>query len=103
MWYPTNTPRIAISPAVQPGQCWAFQGFPGFLGKCSCFFRKCLVFNETLFKCYLVLKLNAEIFVTGFTIEHIPKNLAPNGKIDSAPKTFTVWVLIYLNSLISII
>lgn len=30
---PTNTPRIAISPSVQPGNCWAFQGFPGFLGK----------------------------------------------------------------------
>ena len=33
LWYPTNTPRIAISPQVQPGECWAFQGFPGFLGK----------------------------------------------------------------------
>lgn len=32
LWYPTNTPRIAISPNVQPGECWAFQGFPGFLG-----------------------------------------------------------------------
>jgi SUN domain-containing protein 1/2 len=33
LWYPSNTPRTAITPAVQPGQCWAFQGFPGFLGK----------------------------------------------------------------------
>lgn len=33
LWYPTNTPRIAISPNVQPGECWAFQGFPGFLGE----------------------------------------------------------------------
>jgi SUN domain-containing protein 1/2 len=33
LWYPTNTPRTAITPAVQPGQCWAFQGFPGFLGE----------------------------------------------------------------------
>jgi len=33
LWYPTNTPRVAISPNVQPGECWAFQGFPGFLGK----------------------------------------------------------------------
>lgn len=38
LWYPTNTPRIAISPNVQPGECWAFQGFPGFLGKLK---RKC--------------------------------------------------------------
>lgn len=33
LWYPTNTPRIAISPQVQPGECWAFQSFPGYLGK----------------------------------------------------------------------
>lgn len=38
LWYPTNTPRIAISPNVQPGECWAFQGFPGFLGKWGLFF-----------------------------------------------------------------
>ncbi|KAM7346176.1 sad1 and UNC84 domain-containing protein klaroid [Cochliomyia hominivorax] len=71
LWYPTNTPRIAISPNVQPGECWAFQGFPGFL----------------------VLKLNSLVYVTGFTLEHIPKSLAPNGRIDSAPRNFTVWGL----------
>ncbi|XP_013109834.2 klaroid protein isoform X1 [Stomoxys calcitrans] len=71
LWYPTNTPRVAISPNVQPGECWAFQGFPGFL----------------------VLKLNSLVYVTGFTLEHIPKSLAPNGAIDSAPKNFTVWGL----------
>lgn len=38
LWYPTNTPRIAISPNVQPGECWAFQGFPGFLGNFLFFF-----------------------------------------------------------------
>lgn len=59
-----------ISPTVQPGECWSFQGFPG----------------------YLVLKLNNNVYVTGFTMEHIPKSLAPNGRIDSAPKLFTVWV-----------
>lgn len=35
LWYPSNTPRTAISPNVQPGNCWAFQGFPGFLGECK--------------------------------------------------------------------
>lgn len=70
MWYPSNTPRIAISPSVQPGECWAFQGFPG----------------------YLVLQLNSPVIVNGFTMEHIPISLAPNGRIDSAPKMFTVWV-----------
>ncbi|XP_016978726.1 uncharacterized protein LOC108044278 isoform X1 [Drosophila rhopaloa] len=71
LWYPTNTPRVAISPNVQPGECWAFQGFPGFL----------------------VLKLNSLVYVTGFTLEHIPKSLSPTGKIESAPKNFTVWGL----------
>jgi len=33
LWYPSNTPRVAISPNVQPGECWAFQGFPGYLGR----------------------------------------------------------------------
>ncbi|KAL9701615.1 hypothetical protein quinque_005056 [Culex quinquefasciatus] len=31
LWYPTNTPRTVISPTMQPGQCWAFSGFPGYL------------------------------------------------------------------------
>lgn len=38
-----------------------------------------------------VLQLNIDIFVTGFTMEHIPKSLS-NGKIESAPKIFSVWV-----------
>ncbi|KAH8371399.1 hypothetical protein KR093_007184 [Drosophila rubida] len=71
LWYPTNTPRVAISPNVQPGECWAFQGFPGFL----------------------VLKLNSLVHVTGFTLEHISKSLSPTGRIDSAPRNFTVWGL----------
>ncbi|XP_031631536.1 uncharacterized protein LOC116345911 [Contarinia nasturtii] len=75
LWYKSNTPRTVISPAVQPGECWSFQGFPG----------------------YLVLKLNNNVFVTGFTMEHIPKSLAPNGRIDSAPKLFTVWGLETVN------
>ncbi|KAH8394676.1 hypothetical protein KR222_001666 [Zaprionus bogoriensis] len=71
LWYPSNTPRVAISPNVQPGECWAFQGFPGFL----------------------VLKLNSMVYVTGFTLEHISKSLSPTGRIDSAPRNFTVWGL----------
>lgn len=70
LWYPSNTPRTVISPSVQPGECWAFQGFPGFL----------------------VMQLNNKVYVTGFTLEHIPKSLSPNGHIDSAPYNFSVWV-----------
>lgn len=80
LWYKSNTPRTVISPTVQPGECWSFQGFPG----------------------YLVLKLNNNVYVTGFTMEHIPKSLAPNGRIDSAPKFFTVWVNVqFFNTFIS--
>ncbi|XP_055529649.1 klaroid protein [Wyeomyia smithii] len=71
LWYPTNTPRTVISPTMQPGQCWAFSGFPG----------------------YLVIQLNSDVIVTGFSLEHISKLLAPNGQIDSAPKNFSVWGL----------
>uniref|UniRef100_A0A1Q3FVB3 Putative spindle pole body protein n=1 Tax=Culex tarsalis TaxID=7177 RepID=A0A1Q3FVB3_CULTA len=71
LWYPTNTPRTVISPTMQPGQCWAFSGFPG----------------------YLVIQLNSAVVVTGFSLEHISKLLAPNGQIDSAPKNFSVWGL----------
>uniref|UniRef100_A0A182XYJ7 Uncharacterized protein n=1 Tax=Anopheles stephensi TaxID=30069 RepID=A0A182XYJ7_ANOST len=75
IWYPSNTPRTVISPTMEPGQCWAFQGFPG----------------------YLVIQLNTEILVTGFTLEHISKLLVSNGSISSAPKHFTVWGLVALN------
>ncbi|XP_053685075.1 klaroid protein [Sabethes cyaneus] len=71
LWYPTNTPRTVISPTMQPGQCWAFSGFPG----------------------YLVIQLNSDVIVTGFSLEHISKLLAPNGQIDSAPMNFSVWGL----------
>ncbi|XP_058838632.1 klaroid protein-like [Topomyia yanbarensis] len=71
LWYPTNTPRTVISPTMQPGQCWAFSGFPG----------------------YLVIQLNSDVLVTGFSLEHISKLLAPNGQIDSAPMNFSVWGL----------
>ncbi|XP_061498555.1 klaroid protein isoform X1 [Anopheles gambiae] len=73
--YSSNTPRTVISPTMEPGQCWAFQGFPG----------------------YLVIQLNTEIIVTGFTLEHISKLLVSNGSISSAPKHFTVWGLRALN------
>ncbi|XP_070499726.1 klaroid protein [Chironomus tepperi] len=71
IWYPRNTPRTVISPTIAPGECWAFQGFPGFL----------------------VIKLSNLIKVTGFTVEHIPQSNAPNNVIDSAPNNFSVWGL----------
>ena len=55
---------------MHPGQCWAFKGTEG----------------------YLVIQLSGWIIPTAFTMEHIPKALSADGKIDSAPKDFTVLV-----------
>ncbi|KAH3862071.1 SUN domain-containing protein 1-like isoform X1 [Dreissena polymorpha] len=68
LWYTSNSPRTIIQPEVYPGQCWAFRGKQG----------------------YIVIQTSILIIPTGFTLEHIPKSLAPSGKIDSAPKEFTV-------------
>ena len=50
------------------------------------------IFEYFYFISFLVIQLNSEVLVTGFTMEHIPKMLAPNGQIDSAPNSFSVWV-----------
>lgn len=71
LWYPRNTPRTAIAPDITPGNCWAFQGFPGFL----------------------VIQLSAKINVSAFSLEHIPTTISPDGKRDSAPRGFSVYGL----------
>lgn len=71
LWYPSNTPRTVITPGVSPGECWAFQNFPGFL----------------------IIKLTGPIRIEMFSYEHINKMLVPNGRIDSAPKDFSVFGL----------
>ena len=68
IWGPATNPRTAIQPGVMPGECWAFKGQMGFL----------------------VIKLAMPMTPTRFSLEHIPKSLSPNGKIDSAPKDFLV-------------
>jgi SUN domain-containing protein 1/2 len=70
-----NDPRTVIQGnELQPGMCWAFQDFPG----------------------YLLIKLRTQIYVTGFTIEHASKLNLPNGEMKSAPKIFNVWVRIFI-------
>ena len=68
IWGTATNPRTAIQPGIMPGECWAFKGSEG----------------------YLVIKLAMPMKPTRFSIEHIPKSLSPNGKIDSAPKDFIV-------------
>lgn len=71
LFYESNNPRSVIQGhVVQPGICWAFQGFPG----------------------YLLIKLRTPIQVTGFTLEHAPKVNLPNEDMKSALRKFEVWV-----------
>ncbi|KAJ2946117.1 hypothetical protein O0L34_g5041 [Tuta absoluta] len=71
VWWVYTSPRYALTPGAMPAECWAFQGFPG----------------------YLVIRLYAVIEVTGFSLEHMSRLLAVDGKIESAPKNFSVYGL----------
>jgi len=71
LWYFSQSPRAAIQPDVQPGNCWAFSGAAGVL----------------------VLRLAARIRPTSFSLEHLPRALAPTGEsLSSAPRDFSVYV-----------
>ncbi|XP_051691195.1 SUN domain-containing protein 1 isoform X4 [Oryctolagus cuniculus] len=71
LWYFSQSPRVVIQPDIYPGNCWAFRGSQG----------------------YLVVRLSMAIWPATFTLEHIPKTLAPTGSIASAPKDFAVYGL----------
>lgn len=44
-----------------------------------------------------MIELSTVIKPTAFTLEHIPKSIAPDGKITSAPKDFMVLVSIFVH------
>ncbi|XP_031364516.1 uncharacterized protein LOC102678671 [Apis dorsata] len=70
LYHENNNPRTVIQGnPIQPGICWAFQGFPG----------------------YLLIKLRSSIYITGFTVEHASKSILPNSEMRSAPRKFNVW------------
>ncbi|KAM9504361.1 uncharacterized protein ACWYII_001168 isoform 1-T1 [Salvelinus alpinus] len=70
LWYPSENPRTVIQgQAVQAGKCWAFHGAQGTL----------------------VIALSHPAHVTHVTLEHLPVSNAPTGRIDSAPKDFSVY------------
>ena len=73
IWYPSNNPRTVIQPGVLPGECWAFKGSSGFI----------------------VIQLTEPVLPTQFSIEHISKSMSPSGKIDSAPREFEVYGLMW--------
>ncbi|KAG1963115.1 SUN domain-containing protein 2 [Pimephales promelas] len=69
LWYHSESPRTVIQPELYPGKCWAFRGSQGFL----------------------VIALSYTVRITHVTLEHLPKELSPTGRIDSAPKDFAVY------------
>ncbi|XP_034413890.1 SUN domain-containing protein 1-like isoform X2 [Cyclopterus lumpus] len=72
LWYFSQSPRAVIQPDVHPGSCWAFKGSAGVL----------------------VLRLSRRILPTSFSLEHLPKALAPSGgRLSSAPRDFSVYGL----------
>ncbi|XP_029383500.1 SUN domain-containing protein 1-like isoform X2 [Echeneis naucrates] len=71
LWYFSQSPRTVIQPDVHPGNCWAFRGSSGFL----------------------VIRLSMRILPTAFSLEHIPKSLAPSRTLSSAPRQFSVYGL----------
>lgn len=76
LYYESNNPRTVIQRnPIQPGVCWAFQDFPG----------------------YLLIQLRSAIYVTGFTLEHVPKLILSNENMSSAPRKFNVWGLMNEN------
>ncbi|CAG5129026.1 unnamed protein product, partial [Candidula unifasciata] len=68
LWYHSSNPREVIQPDVQPGKCWAMDGTHG----------------------YVMIQLAMPIMVSAISLEHIPKEVAPSGRLDSAPKDFLI-------------
>ncbi|KAF0025958.1 hypothetical protein F2P81_022839 [Scophthalmus maximus] len=71
LWYFSQSPRAVIQPDVHPGSCWAFRGSTGFL----------------------VIRLSMRILPSAFSLEHLPRALAPSGALHSAPRDFAVYGL----------
>ncbi|CAH8862703.1 unnamed protein product [Trichobilharzia szidati] len=67
----SNSPRTILQPGNNPGDCWPFHGSKG----------------------QVIIRLSNPINITSVTLEHLPKELAPTGRLDSAPKDFLVKAL----------
>nr|CAX72637.1 Sad1/unc-84-like protein 2 [Schistosoma japonicum] len=67
----SNSPRTILQPGNNPGDCWPFHGNKG----------------------QAIIRLSSPIIVSSVTLEHLPKELAPNGRLDSAPRDFVVKAL----------
>ncbi len=46
------------------------------------------------------MQLQGPVVITGVSLEHIPRELTPNGSRVSAPKEFQVWVCMHAGLLL---
>ncbi|THD20335.1 SUN domain-containing protein 2 [Fasciola hepatica] len=64
----SNSPRTILQPGNNPGECWPFHGSTG----------------------QAVIRLSAPVLISAVSLEHLPRSLAPNERLDSAPKDFII-------------
>ncbi|KAA0192510.1 SUN domain-containing protein 1 [Fasciolopsis buskii] len=64
----SNSPRTILQPGNNPGECWPFHGSSG----------------------QAVIRLSSPIFISAVSLEHLSRTLAPNERLDSAPKDFVI-------------
>ncbi|CAH8652560.1 unnamed protein product [Schistosoma margrebowiei] len=67
----SNSPRTILQPGSNPGDCWPFHGSKG----------------------QAIIRLSSPVIISSVTLEHLPRELAPNGRLDSAPRDFLVKAL----------
>ncbi|GFN98307.1 sun domain-containing protein 2 [Plakobranchus ocellatus] len=68
LWYHSSNPRMVIQPEIQPGTCWAMDGNQG----------------------YVTIQLAMPVVITAVSLEHIPREVSPLGRLDSAPREFVI-------------
>ncbi|XP_077354353.1 uncharacterized protein LOC144002745 isoform X2 [Festucalex cinctus] len=73
LWCPKESPRTVIraDTMLLPDNCWSFRGAQGSLA----------------------VALSHPIRITHVTLDHVPRQITPTGRIDSAPKDFEVYGL----------
>lgn len=67
----SNSARTILQPGNNPGDCWPFHGSKG----------------------QAIIRLSSPVIISSVTLEHLPRELAPNGRLDSAPRNFLVKAL----------
>ncbi|KAL3272440.1 hypothetical protein HHI36_013920 [Cryptolaemus montrouzieri] len=67
----SNGPRAMIQANTAPGECWAFKGSKGVA----------------------LIKLLGKVRIDAISLEHISSRISPTGRLDTAPREFSVYGL----------